>query len=356
MENNNIKFVSADSISADLFNGYGYVAVITDGDYDELKNISGEYRTQVFHYDDRYTANADLLVALGGEQALAKAKELSDKTHTELILIPTVPTHEAVTELYIDSNCTVKKMTDAYTLLAVKPLINNQPRELLSDGLGSIAGLITILFDEAVVSFVSGNDIKGETLLKKIVETLGSLDKFASPYPNIGFDLLDKAYNLSASRTTNIYEPFIATRLYSLFNSGKIKANNCKFQLSYAILSLYSGFSPQKELIVPPDRNAVMSKIIALLPNACLSSDIYQDTFALTRYVLNDRFEQLHHSLSRLSDLAKVYFRLNGYSGYYIRSLCSVNDILSILPITAELSESNTLLKHIYASGYLNQQ
>lgn len=356
MENNNIKFVSADSISADLFNGYGYVAVITDGDYDELKNISGEYRTQVFHYDDQYTANADLLVAVGGDKSLAKAKELSDKTHTELILIPTVPTHEAVTELYIDSNCTVKKMADAHTLLAVKPLINNQPRELLADGLGSIAGLITILFDEAVVSFVGGNDTKGEILLEKIAQSLDNLDKFSSPYPSLGYDLLEKAYTLSASRTTDIYDPFIATRLYSLLNSGKIKANRCKLQLSYAILSLYSVFSPQKELIFPPDRNAVITKIRAILPDAYLSSDIYQDSFALTRYVLNDRLEQLHHALSRLSDLAKVYFRLNGYSGYYIRSLCSVNDIMSILPITAELSECNTLLKHIYASGYLDQQ
>lgn len=252
MENNNIKFVSADSISADFFNGYGFVAIITDDDYAELKNISGEYRTQIFRYDENYTANADLLLALGGERALAKAKKISNETHTELILIPTVPTYEAVTELYIDSNYTVKRMTDPYTLLAVKPLINNQPRELLADGIGSIAGLITILFDESVTAFVEGNDPKGETLLIKIAESLSNLDKYSSPYPSLGFDLLEKIYDLSALRTSDIYHPFIATRLFSLYNNGKMRYNNCTFQLSYAILSLYAAFLPRKELILPP--------------------------------------------------------------------------------------------------------
>ncbi len=354
MEKSNIKFVSADSISADFFNGFEYVAVITDGEYDEIKNIVGEYRTDVFRYDDEYTANADLLVAFGGEYALTRGKELADKTHSELMLIPTTPTHEAVTTQYIDSNCKVKRMNEPYTLLVIKPLINNQPRELLADGLGSIAGLIAIMFDEALSDFMGGNDAEAESLLSKITEFLGSLNKYSSPYPSLGFDLIETIYSLSVSLSSDIYDTFIASRLFSLYNKGKMRYNNCKFQLGYAILALYASFLPQEELLLPPDRNAVIAKIKALLPDVPLTADIYQDTFALTRYVLNDRLEQLQTALIRLPELAKVYFRLNGYSGYYIRSLCSVSEIMSILPQTAELSENNTLLKHIYASGYLD--
>lgn len=349
----NIRFISTDTLSVDFFKGERRIAIFTDKDYSELKFINGEFGSKVFYPDQPITnTNASLIVGFGDEEALSRAKEIAYSEDTDLILIPTIPTISAFLPYHVDKNLKIKHPSKLHTLLIVKEIINNQPREKLAFGLGALSCMLINLADEATEGFLSGNEINSQKLLEKIKNTFKNIDKFAYPYPTLGFDLAEILYELSSSIKSDCCNPLIAAYLFSLYKNNKESYNNFILAISFAIFAVYNGYQPEKELILPPNRSEVYVRLKELLPSIKPTPSLFSEDFLLARFVLSDRYEEIISALSDFPKLAQCYLRLNGNSGYYLRSLLAINELIEILPLAAEIDSHNTILKHVYSSGY----
>lgn len=348
---NKIKFISTDTLSVDFFRGIRKIAVFTDNDYGELKSIVGEYGVKVYRVDDKIVnTDSSLIVGIGGDKALRRAKQVAIIKNTECMLIPAVPTEEATIGFLIDDNCKIRYLTET-TVVAVNSLLNNQPRENLSRGIESISGVLINLIDQAVCSFLQGENRSGEKLLELVKTTLSNSNKYASPYPTLGSDLMKDVYELTSELSSDNCNSFVATKLFLADKRKNEAEQNCLFQVAFSIFAVYNSYRPNAELILPPDRQKYILKLKELCPNAEIPP-LYDD-FMYARFVLSDRYDQIIDAIQGFVGLAKTYFRLSGYSAYERRKEFSAVDFLNILPQTAELDSNNSLLKHIYASGYL---
>lgn len=356
MNEDKIKFISTDSLSVDFFRGERKIAVFTDDDYPELKSITGEYGAKIIRVEDKViNTNSSLIVGIGEDEALRRAKRAAINENAELILIPSVPTEEAAMPLIIDDDCQIQYLAKPHTLMVVKDLINKQPREKLSRGLAGVCGILINLTDEAAYRFFNNEDALATKLLERISSTLSQTEKYAIPYQQEGYDLMTLIYELSAEQRVDLYNSFIASRLFSLYKNEEKRYNNCIFQVAFALYAVYYSYSPEAELILPPDRRETIDKLKTLIPDAVVRSSLFAENFSYSRYVLTDRYDEIAAALRGFPALAKTYLRLSGYNAFERRKDFTANELLEWLPQTAELCQYDSVLKHIYASGYLKE-
>lgn len=348
-----IKFISTDTLSVDFFRGIRKIAVFTDNDYNELKNITGEYGVKVFREGDKIVnTNSSLIVGIGEDPALRRAKQVAIDENVECMLIPSVPTEEATLRYVLDDNCVIRYMSANQTVVAVGSLLNNQPREKLARGIDALSGLLINLTDQAICNFLQGENASGEKLLELVKNTLSDSKKYASPYPNSGQDLMKLVYDLACELRSDFFNSFTASRLFDMDKQKGNISQNCSFQVAFTIFAVYNSYYPKAELLLPPPRKENIRKLKELC-DISQTLSLCSDEFMYTRFVLSDRYPEITDSLQGFFDLAKTYFRLSGYSAFEHRKDYIATDFLKILPLTAELDPNNSLLKHIYAGGYL---
>lgn len=355
MNENNIKTISTETLSVDFFKGERKIAVFTDGDYRELKQISGEYGVKRYSKNDEVTnTNSSLIVGIGEDDILNRAKEVALKENVNLVLIPTIPSITAFLPYVINKNCDIVYEAEGHTVLLIKQLLNNQPREKLSFGLGAIASVLISLVDQSFGYFLKEEELKAQKLLNVIKCFLKDCNKFSYPTQTIGFELTNTLCELSFLLSLDtICTPIITAYLFSLYKRENLSYNDYIFGVSFAYYSVINSYRVQSELIMPPDRVRNRASLRELIPDVNVWTSLEPKNFVLRSFILKDRYEEIIEAIKDFPKLAKSYLRLSGNSGFGLRNRYTAEELLRFLPLTCELTKGTSLLKHIYSTGIL---
>ncbi len=357
MNENNIKTISTESLSVDFFKGERKIAIFTDGDYKELKQISGEYGFMRYSLTDEVTnTNASLIVGIGESEILARAKEVAIKERANLILIPTNPTVSDFLPYNLTENLRLETEFDGHTVLLVKELLNNQPREKTSRILGSISAVLISLLDKVFECFLNEEDLIAQNLLALIKNSLKKSEKFGCPTPTLGFDLASMLSELCNNLSLDsMCTPLVMAYIFSLYKKDNLSYNDYIFGTSFAIFSAIDSYRAQPELCLPPKRNEVRAELKKIIPEFNEYVSLEPQNFVLRNFILKDRYGEISDAISDFPMLAKSYLRLNGNSGFGLRKRYTSEELFNFLPLTCEATKGMSLLKHIYSTGIMNK-
>lgn len=352
---NIIKIITTESLSVDFFRGERKIALFTDGDYKELKQISGEYGVKRYSLSDEVThTNSSLIVGFGGSEILERAKEIAIREGGNLLLIPTFPTFCDFAPYRVTKSLSVEHEMEGHTVLLVKELLNNQPREKLALILSSISAVLMTLLDKAFECFVNEEDSSALSLLALIKDSLKKCSAYSCPTPTIGFDLACLLGELCSNLSfESLYLPLASAYIFSLYKKGKMSYNDYMFGISFAIYSVIDSFKVQPELLLPPNRREIRAELKKLVPDFNEFVSLEPETFVLRNFILKDRYAEIKSAIADFPALAKSYLRLSGNSGFAIRKLFTAEDLLKALPLSAEAVGGTSILKHIYSTGIM---
>lgn len=355
MKENNVKILSTDSLSVDFFRGERKIALFTDGDYKELKQISGEYGVKRYSLSDEVAhTNSSLIVGLGGSEILARAKDIAIKEGGNLLLIPTAPTFLDFAPYKMTKNLGVEHEVQVHSVLLVKELLNNQPREKIAMVLSSISAVLMSLLDNAFECFVNEEDASALKLLALVKDTLEKCKAYSCPTPTIGFELASLLGELSQNLSFDFLPlPLVSAYIFSLYKKEKMSYNDYTFGISFAIFSVIDSFKVQPELLLPPRRREVRAELKKLIPDFNEFVSLEPETFVLRSFILKDRYAEIKNAINGFPALAKSYLRLNGNSGFALRKLFTAEELMKALPLTAEAVKGESILKHIYSTGIM---
>lgn len=355
MNENIIKIIPTEALSVDFFKGERKIALFTDGDYSELKHISGEYGVKRYSQDDEIIhTNASLIVGLGGSEILSRAKEIAIKEEGNLILIPTTPTVLDFLPYRLTKSLSVESEFDGHTVLLVKELLNNQPREKLALTLSSISAVLISLLDKVFECFINEEDVYAQSLLDLIKDTLQKCSKYGCPTPTLGFELANTlgtlCNNLSFDSTCS---PLVSAYIFSLYKKEKMSYNDYMFGTAFAIFSVIDSFKVQPELFLPPKRHEIRAELKKIVPDFNEFVSLDPNNFVLRNFILKDRYAEIKNAISAFPNLAKSYLRLNGNSGFALRKRYTAEELLRFLTMACETIKGTSLLKHIYSTGIM---
>lgn len=355
MNENNIKTISTESLSVDFFKGEHKIALFTDGDYKEVKQISGEYGFKRYSKDDEVThTNASLIVGLGGSEILSKAKEIAIKERSNLVLIPTAPTICDFLPYNLRKDLSKESEYDGHTVLLVKELLNNQPRDKLALTLSSVSAVLLSLMDKAFECFLNEEDLIAQNTLKLIKETLKKSDKFGCPTPTLGFELASLLSDLCCNlREDSNCTPLVTAYIFSLYKNDKLSYNDYMFGSAFATFSVIDSYKAQPELFLPPKRANVRKELKKLVPEFNEYVSLDPEAYVLRNFILKDRYGEIIGAIKNFPMLAKSYLRLNGNSGFALRKRYTALELFQFLPLTCEAIHGVSLLKHIYSTGIM---
>jgi|GEM_PF-4532363 len=349
-------YISAERLSADTFlEKADRILIVKDVQngilYDVLKRSA---EVKEISFDEPLTDFVpDLILALGKDKAIERAKRLANEKDLPLSIVPTSFCLSPFIPFYFDVDTPIYP-NRAFNCFLIDSLLENAGRVSLAEGVAVIFALSLSLFDQSYQDGLFQREELSQNKLSIIDSVLD--DTLAIDMPNHKTYLAIKKILPAILTALDEREDDLSFKLSLLLKNKRNKGYESDlFSCCYTIFSAYLNYKPFDNLFLPVDRVKVLENAQTDYKTG-LENAIMQDVddFSRRNYLTRSFLEKAYPILKKFESLSAVYRRLYGSDGYFLKREVDPDILLSLLPTLAESSLGYGLLKNVYYNSFLD--